>query len=141
MENKLKMEDNPSYYQELISKYFAGEASPDEIQLLSVWLSSDIQHQVLFTEQAKTWQAIENIKIENAIDIDAEWNAFSERIAEAPEQKVYSSEKKKEKRFNLFAAIRIAAPAKKSEMAAGSIGLMPLSIRWNCLAREMSIRR
>ena len=109
MENKLKMEDNPSYYQELISKYFAGEASPDEIQLLSVWLSSDIQHQVLFTEQAKTWQAIENIKIENAIDIDAEWNAFSERIAEAPEQKVYSSEKKKEKRFNLFAAIRIAA--------------------------------
>ena len=71
------MENNSTYYLDLIIRYFAGEASSDEILILSEWLKSNIENQKLFEEYQNTWNAVEEDKINSSINIDNEWNKIN----------------------------------------------------------------
>ena len=74
------MEENSTYYVDLISRYFAGEATPDEIAALSAWLKSDKANQSLFNEYQKTWSAVEHDVIESSINLNEEWNKFESKL-------------------------------------------------------------
>ncbi|NTW23762.1 MAG: DUF4974 domain-containing protein [Lentimicrobium sp.] len=74
------MEDKTTYYNNLIASYFSGEATPEEIELLSVWLTEDTINLKLFEEYQQTWLITGKAALSTAIDIDAEWNAINKRL-------------------------------------------------------------
>lgn len=78
------MENNATYYQELISKYLAGEANTSEIALLSNWLMEAPENKILFEESRKTWELFAALEIENNIDTDKEWANFQSKVKQKP---------------------------------------------------------
>ena len=78
------MDPNLTYHTDLISRYFAGEASPEEIQHLSGWVSEETAHRRLFEEYHKTWLLLEQSKIGSSLNIDSEWNQLASLISFEP---------------------------------------------------------
>ncbi len=104
------METNQTYYQDLMSRYFSGEATSDEIQLLSAWVVSSNEHKELFEKTSKIWQLVENQRIENTISIDAEWESLSAKMLETPKLEVLThNTPRTSQRFNIYNALKIAA--------------------------------
>jgi ferric-dicitrate binding protein FerR (iron transport regulator) len=74
------MNDHSTYYTDLITRYFSGETTEEELRLLSDWLKADQQNEELFTQFRKTWQLVEKQKIISRIDIDHEWKTMQAKI-------------------------------------------------------------
>lgn len=75
------MEKDTIYFSGLITAYFAGEASPDEIMQLSEWLMKDESNLELFQSYRKAWMLAGKDAIAKGIDIDSEWNSIAERMS------------------------------------------------------------
>jgi ferric-dicitrate binding protein FerR (iron transport regulator) len=67
------MNENTTYYTELIARYFSGEIAEDELSQLSDWLIADAGHKELFRQYQKTWMLVEKQKVHSAIDPEQEW--------------------------------------------------------------------
>ena len=67
------MEPTSTHYIDLISRYFFGEATPDEILELEEWIKTDPANATIFSDFHKTWKTIENDRIGSLIDLDSEW--------------------------------------------------------------------
>ena len=74
------METNSTYYIDLITRYFCGEATPEQIRELEKWVMAEPANKELFQDYRKTWSAIENSKIESSLNFDQEWNALKLNI-------------------------------------------------------------
>jgi len=74
------MEQNNTIYIDLISKYLFGEASPEEMRELEQWVDADPANASLFTQYHKTWEAVNNSRIEASTDLDMEFNALRSRV-------------------------------------------------------------
>jgi transmembrane sensor len=74
------MNNEPTYYTDLITRYFSGEATEEEIQVLSAWLSNNEENLQLFEEYRKSWLAVEQSGINDKIDISTEWDIFREKV-------------------------------------------------------------
>jgi transmembrane sensor len=74
------MNDNSTYYTDLISRYFSGEITEKELRLLSDWLKADPENEAIFRQFQKTWQLIEKQKIHLTIDTDQEWNTMQAKM-------------------------------------------------------------
>ncbi len=74
------MNDNATYYIDFITKYFSGEITEEELRLLSGWLKADTKNEVLFGQYLKTWQLIEQQKIQSSISPGQEWITFRSKI-------------------------------------------------------------
>ena len=74
------MATTSTYYIDLITRYFFGEATPDEINELETWVKADPANSILFSEYQKTWKTIENTRIESSIDLDHEFNNLKSEI-------------------------------------------------------------
>ena len=70
------METNETYYINLITSYFNGEASEEDIRFLEVWVKAGPANAKLFAEHAKIWSLLQREKIETGTDLDAEWRKF-----------------------------------------------------------------
>lgn len=70
------MNENSPYYTDLITRYFAGETTEEELRLLSDWLIADPKHEALFSQLRKTWLLVEKQKINSSVDTDLEWIAL-----------------------------------------------------------------
>ncbi|MEA3478601.1 MAG: FecR domain-containing protein [Bacteroidota bacterium] len=81
---------NKDKYTELIARYFAGEASTEEIQELSLWVMDHPANKSLFVEYRKTWQAVEDHKLEGSINIDNEWAMMESLLPAEEDDKVIS---------------------------------------------------
>ncbi len=73
------MEQDPTYFEELIVKYFSGEATPDEVSALSSWVEADPENEKCFRESQYSWMASEEIRVAEAANIDLEWEEFQKR--------------------------------------------------------------
>ena len=106
------MEDNNKYI-DLITKYFSGEATAEEMQLLSNWIKLNSENQKIFEEFQNTWMNIEASKIENEIDVDEEWLKIKssikgkEKVDTIPVVKL--NNEKSISRTYFFRSLRIAA--------------------------------
>ena len=121
MESKFKiiMKNDLTYYINLITRYFAGEADAGEITELTGWLKSSPENQKQFEEYQKTWQAVEYNKIDTAINVDNEWSSLQSKIktASVKEEKkveVFTLKPYQEPGYSFFhlyryKALRIAA--------------------------------
>jgi len=104
------MEDKTTYYNNLIASYFSGEASPEEIELLSVWLTEDALNLKLFEEYQQTWLITGKDALTTAMDIDAEWKAINNRIMpEASASTSRVTEYKKGRLINFMNSWKAAA--------------------------------
>ena len=74
------MNENETYYIDLINRHFAGEITEEELRILSSWMSADPQHEELFRQYMKTWQLIEEQNIRSTIDTEQEWIAVQAKI-------------------------------------------------------------
>jgi len=73
--------DNNSRYNiplDLIARHLAGEASADENRALDLWISENETNRKIFRQYKKLWQKSGNIKYPEKIDIDKEWEKFSQ---------------------------------------------------------------
>jgi len=70
------MNDNATYYTDLITRYFSGEIAGDELRLLSNWLKSDPQNEETFRHYQKTWLLVEKQNIHSKINTDHEWDSM-----------------------------------------------------------------
>ncbi|MCX6282308.1 MAG: FecR domain-containing protein [Bacteroidetes bacterium] len=73
------MEKDPAYFEELIAKYFCGEATPAEISELSAWANQDSANQTIFRDSQHAWMAIEGARVVEAANVDQEWETFEKR--------------------------------------------------------------
>lgn len=105
--------ENPSTYPiDLMARYFAGEANPDEISILEAWVKEDPANQKLFQEYSKAWNLSELEIIEKKTDLNSEWNALEGLInfEEKPEPKVIPIQSRpKTQKDSGFRWLRIAA--------------------------------
>ena len=75
------METNSTYYIDLITKYFYGEATTEDIIELEAWVKAEPLNADLFSQYQKTWKAVENSRMENSKEVDQEWNKLFYRIS------------------------------------------------------------
>lgn len=73
------MDELNTDYNGLIVRYFTGEATPDEISLLSGRLAEDPQFRQLFEEYRQTWLFTVKDSV-SQIDMDKEWSAISRKL-------------------------------------------------------------
>ncbi len=74
------MKTNSTYYIDLISRYFYGEATPEEIHELEQWVKDDPANANLFSEYQRTWKTLENAKIETSTDLILEWTSLRSKL-------------------------------------------------------------
>lgn len=80
-----------TYYIDLITRYFSGETSPEELMSLSEWIKENAENRKLFEDYGKAWNLTEQSVIDRKIDLDAEWSSLSGKInfeEKRPEPKV-----------------------------------------------------
>lgn len=78
------MENNSTYYIDLITRYFSNESTGSENEILAEWLKSNPENLKLFKEYQKTWQLLEQARIEQ-INVDAAWEKLAGKILEVQE--------------------------------------------------------
>ncbi|MBU2651693.1 MAG: FecR domain-containing protein [Bacteroidetes bacterium] len=74
------MKQNDTYYTDLITRYFSGEAGPDEIRELSAWVQSSVENRRVFEEFRKTWELAVWQPDAESVDIEREWDILSSRM-------------------------------------------------------------
>lgn len=65
---------------ELLGKYLAGEATPDETALVDEWVQHSDENRVHFNELKKIFDHAASIKELRAFDTDAAWNKLRSRL-------------------------------------------------------------
>ena len=75
------MKTNPTYHIDLTSRYFSGEATPEDIRELEVWVKSDPANGEIFREYSKAWKAVEASRLEYSLNTDQEWNNLKAKLA------------------------------------------------------------
>ncbi|MEI7980454.1 MAG: FecR domain-containing protein [Bacteroidota bacterium] len=75
------METPAEYFNELITKYFCGEASAGEINTLEQWVKTDPANRNVFEEYGKTWSALEKSKINATLNLDREWQTLQSKTS------------------------------------------------------------
>jgi len=78
---RIVMEKSETYFTELVAGYFSGEATAEDIELLSGWIASDPEKQRQFEEYRRTWTLMEEERIGSRVDVDSEWKEFSSKTA------------------------------------------------------------
>ncbi len=86
------MNDKKSYFNNLMVKYFHGEATSEEINRLYDWLAEDPVNRSLFEEHHQTWMLLTKDTI-SSIDINKEWEAFSSRLGNSAKSSISSPDK------------------------------------------------
>jgi transmembrane sensor len=74
------MNESLTYFTDLLSRYFSGEASPEEIQSLSEWVAENNENRKLFEDYQKVWELTEKSVIDHYTDLDGEWSALASRL-------------------------------------------------------------
>ncbi len=106
------MNTESTYPIDLITSYFAGEATSDDLVFLAGWLKADPKHREFFTSYRKTWSSLEKERIESRIDIDHEWCELNKKIDLTPVIKLTPNTVDsgwKDLRFFSFRSLRYAA--------------------------------
>ena len=77
------MEENSTYYTDLLTRYFSGEIQGDDLRLLSDWLKEDPKNEETFKQYQKTWQLVEKQHSHSTINVYQEWDAMQTKMADS----------------------------------------------------------
>ncbi len=65
---------------ELLTRFFSGEADPDEVKWVEEWKSRSESNRREFEDLLKTWEGLGKTSIGQRIDIDREWHYLQGKI-------------------------------------------------------------
>jgi ferric-dicitrate binding protein FerR (iron transport regulator) len=74
------MNSNTTYYTDLITRYFSGEITEEELHVLSGWIKADPQHEETFRQFHKTSNLVEKQSFRSKINTDKEWVALQAKM-------------------------------------------------------------
>ena len=74
------MEKDPVYFEELIAKYFSGEATPAEITELSGWVALEPGNGEIFSASQKAWMGLEAMKVDETVEVSLALEALNKKI-------------------------------------------------------------
>lgn len=74
------METNSTYYIDLISRYFCGEATPEDILELETWVKTDPANAAAFSAYHQTWTRLEDDSMHPEENLDQEWKSLASRL-------------------------------------------------------------
>jgi len=74
------METNETNNPDLITRYFTGEATSEEVSALTAWVAADPSNAAVFEETRKSWLAVMAHEIDSQIDPDREWNEIALKL-------------------------------------------------------------
>jgi transmembrane sensor len=106
------METNPTYYNDLINRYFSGDATEKEAEELAEWIKADENTRKEFDKGNKLFQLLNKSTIEKSVSIDDEWNKLKTTITGSviSRQETYTLRPEKTSgKIWLVRALRIAA--------------------------------
>jgi transmembrane sensor len=72
------VEQDLTYNNILLTRYFSGETSPEEDRILVDWVKSDPKNNEAFIQFQKTWLLLKADQISSEAFIDSEWKRFEE---------------------------------------------------------------
>lgn len=98
------MEKSETTFTELLALYFSGEASAEDIRILSGLVGSDPARKLQFEEYRRTWTLMEEAQIAGKVNPDQEWDDFQ---AAKAQRQTHSLENRKG--FHFGRILRIAA--------------------------------
>lgn len=101
------MNENSEIYEQLAVRYFSGEASPEELDQLSHWLSSDPLNKRIFEEYRQVWLLTTQDAFSKNINVDSDWQELKARIDRIDNNKPASKGKLKSMRVPLLAAASV----------------------------------
>jgi len=67
------METNPTYYNDLINRYFSGNATGKEAEELAEWINADENNRKIFDQENKLFQLLNKTAVEKSVNLDDEW--------------------------------------------------------------------
>ena len=79
-------EENKKDIDELIARYLAGTATPQEEAALQGWLAADTRHRTELEQLQHIWQTSEKIRDLARPDLDREWDALRRRLHDRPQR-------------------------------------------------------
>ena len=74
------MPKESTYYEDLMNRYFSGEAGEKEIAELSSWVQKKESNKDVFNQFRKTWHALSEDLVMESIDVDQEWQELEEKL-------------------------------------------------------------
>ncbi|PLW93478.1 MAG: hypothetical protein C0592_05930 [Marinilabiliales bacterium] len=75
------MTEESTYYENLITRYFSGEAGENEIAELSSWLRESEANRDVFIQFRNAWHALGEDLVMESIDIDQEWSELEAKLS------------------------------------------------------------
>lgn len=79
------MKTGAKYYNDLITRYFLGEISAEEMRVLEQWVLAGPENRKIFEEYGKTSKAIEKSGTGPTINLDQEWAALKHKMSGYPQ--------------------------------------------------------
>lgn len=67
------MNQDPTYYENLLNRYFAGEATEAEMADLHAWVKKDPENKKLFEKYVRAWDAANTLAAQKSINIGEAW--------------------------------------------------------------------
>jgi len=74
------MNQNNTYYNDLIARYLFGELAESELHVFSEWLKADPENEKLFLETQKVWSLVEQDRVHSTMNTENEWIAMKEKM-------------------------------------------------------------
>lgn len=103
------MEQDLTYHNILLTRYFSGETSPEEDHILVEWVRSDPKNQTEFLRYQKTWMLLQADKLANNKTMASEWTRLEQATVNQKFNSKYKPSPKTAKVLSLKRYISIAA--------------------------------
>ncbi|MFH0895261.1 MAG: FecR domain-containing protein [Bacteroidota bacterium] len=107
------MEQENTYYQELIARYFSGEAREKEQAELDAWVRKSPDNLHVFEEYRQTWLLLQQTRVEEQTDVDQEWEMMKVKLQSPSGPKTIPlydpEEEEREQKIHFRKIFRIAA--------------------------------
>jgi transmembrane sensor len=74
------MDKHETYYPDLITRYLAGEATPEEVSELSEWVRESTDNKLLFKQLHRTWLLMTRQEVTQQMDLKEEWVKLQRKL-------------------------------------------------------------
>jgi len=81
------MEKSETTFTDLVTRYLSGEATAEDIGILSGWVKSDPEKAKEFASYSRAWALMAGQQVDKQVDADAEWENFKKLRTEKEESR------------------------------------------------------
>lgn len=106
----------------LLAKYIANECTPEEQEMVSVWLAEDATHRQLLKEYKEIWDVSSEFKRTEDFDVELDWAVLQSRMESEHNERTFKVHKSKNI-FSLYSNWSVFARVAAIVLIAVTIGV------------------